>query len=125
GAAVLRGAGADSLRAEPLGPPPLSPRGPAAGRLHRLRAAHRAVARRDPRRAGAAAEEPRAGARRLGETVSAVEGPDRRTDRRARAAAGDAQRVHRLRLPVAGSLRARQPRGSRGAPRSWPALLDR
>ena len=48
---------------------------------------------------------------------------DRRADRRARAPQGRPHRVHRLRLPVARPLPARQPRRPRGArgpgPRYW------
>ena len=50
---------------------------------------------------------------------------DRRADRRARAPEGRTHRVHRLRLPVAGSLQAGQPRRQGGQARPRPALLDR
>ena len=49
----------------------------------------------------------------------------RRSDRRARAHQDRPHRVHRVRLPVARPLRARESRRSRGAPRRGAALLDR
>ena len=54
-----------------VGPPPLSPRGPPAHRLHRLRPENRPVAGGNRRGAGEVAEEPRPRARGLGQASSA------------------------------------------------------
>ena len=54
-----------------------------------------------------------------------LDGEDRRTDRRTRAPQARAHRMHRLRLPVARPLPARQPRRPRRPLRARPPLLDR
>ena len=68
---------------------------------------------------------PRADQTRLVAPVAQLDGPDRRADRRARAPQARPDRVHRLRLPVARALQARQPGRPRGPPRARPALLGR
>ena len=55
------------------GPPPLSARGASADCVHRLRPENRPVARRDRRRTGEAAAEPRARACRLGEALRGLD----------------------------------------------------
>ena len=65
----------------------------------------------------------RARAGRLGPPLPGLAGAHRRADRRARAASREPGRMHRLRLPVARPLRARQPRRPRRPPRRGPALL--
>ena len=65
GASLLRAAGPDHLRAGRLGPSPLPAAGAPPDRLHRLRPAHRADARRDRRRAREATSPPRAHPPRL------------------------------------------------------------
>ena len=85
----------------------------------------RIVARGDSRGAGQAAAEPRAGTRGLGEAVERLDGADSRAHRRARAAGGGPDRVHRLRLPVTGSLPVCANPGDRAARRgAGSALLD-
>ncbi|CAA9478189.1 MAG: Redox-sensitive transcriptional activator SoxR, partial [uncultured Solirubrobacteraceae bacterium] len=123
-AALLRGAWPDLLGARGLRPPSLPPSGAAADRVHRVRPAGRHEPRRDRRRARAAALRPRSRPARVGAAVARVGGSHRRADRRARAAQGRPDRVHRLRLPVARPLPARQSRGPRRPAGRGPALLD-
>ena len=74
GASLLRGEGPDQLGARGIGPPPLSATGPAPDRVHRLRPADRADARRDRPRARQAA---RRTARRRAATGPASRAPGR------------------------------------------------
>src|SRR5215207_3088091 len=125
GPSLLRAARPDQLRAGGLGTPPLPAAGASKDRLHRLRPAHRADTRGDRRRARQASSPPRAHPPRLVTPLSHVDFEDRRTHRRARAPPARAHRVHRLRLPLARPLPARQPRRPRRPSRLRPALLDR
>jgi DNA-binding transcriptional MerR regulator len=67
----------------------------------------------------------RAHAPRLVAALAYVGLEDRRTHRRARTAPARAHGVHRLRLPFARPLQARQPWRPCGPPRPGPSLLDR
>ena len=60
---------------------------------------------------------------RLVAAVEQVDGADRRPDRRAGAPEGGPHGVHRLRLPVAGPLQARESRRQGRPPRPRAALL--
>ena len=110
GAAVLRGRGADPRRPHGRRPAPLPPRHAAAGVVHAHRPAGRAQPRRDPP-ALASLPEHRTPTRQDWERLSSSWRPQ--LDARiapARAAARRPRRVHRLRLPVAATLPALQPR---------------
>ena len=124
--ALLRGARPDHVRAR---------------RLRATAAIRRPVLRRIAfivfaQRIGLTLERDRRGARqasarsrpqppRLVAPVERLDVADRRADRRARAPQGRADRVHRLRLPLARPLPARQSRRPGGAARTGTALLGR
>src|SRR5262245_15953853 len=124
GPPLLRGPRAHQVETRRLGPPSLPARGAAADRLHRLRPAPRLDARRDRRRARKAAVGSRAHRPALVPSLARMGLADRRADRRAPAAQARSRRVHRLWLPLARALQARQSWRPRGAPRRRAALLD-
>ena len=100
-------------------------RRPSPNRLHRLRSAHRVDARRDRRRACEAPSPPCSHPPRLVSSLSHLEFEDRRAHRGAGAPEARADGVHRLRLPLARPLSARQPRRPCGPLRVGPPLLGR
>ena len=107
-------------------PSPLPARGDTAGRVHRLCAEGRAVARRDSRPSSRGCRdivcpERSDWAKLSGEWKKRI----RARIAGARAPGGGPQRVHRVRMPVARPLRAGQPRRSSGAPGCRSAILDR
>src|SRR5262249_41525458 len=117
GAPLLRGPGPDQVETRGLGPPSLPARGAATDRLHRLRPAPRLDARRDRRRARKAAVGSRAHRPALVPSLARMGLADRRADRRAPAAQARSRRVHRLWLPPAPAVPARQSRRPRRRPR--------
>src|SRR5215217_9539613 len=125
GASVLRRAGVDRVEASWLWPPSLRPIGAEADRVHRLRPAHRADARRDWRGAREAASGSCSHETRLVAALEWMVVANRGADRGARAPEGRAHRVHRVRVPVAGPLQAGEPERPGGRLRPGTALLDR
>ena len=110
GAALLRGAGADQRHPHAGRRPALSAQRAAPAGGHPGGPQRGPVAARDPHGAGLAAGGPPADRGRLGAALPRMAGPAGRADRRAHPAARRADLLHRLRLPVAGAVRAVQPR---------------
>ena len=102
---------------------PLSPRGAAPDRVHRLCAADRIVARGDRRGTGETSRGPHACAPGLGAHFRRLDQADRSEDRRASAPEGGPHAVHRLRMPVDRQMRIRQPGRSRRPSRPRAAVL--